>query len=360
VSSDATEVDESARRPAEQLDALVAPIALYPDDLLAQTLAASTYPLELIQLQQWLEKNKNLKDKALVDAVSKQPWDPSVQSMATFPEAVKRLANDIQWTTDLGNAFLVQQSDVMDAIQRMRKKAKDNGALTSSEQMKVETKVVEQKEVIVIYSSTPDVVYVPAYSPVVVYGPPVYPYPPIYYPPYPPGAAFFTFSVGVIVGSSWGHCGWGHNDVDIDINNNYNKINHYKKSGSQNPGGKWQHDVRHRGGTPYSDRATAKQYGGTARGDSTAARQSQARQTPPRTGSESGTRGSGGGSTERSGGDRIGNRQVESAAPRANASSKGGGLGGSDGSGGFSGSKARASSTRGASSTRPPRGGRRR
>ena len=106
--------------PPDQLDSLVAPVALYPDPLLAQTLAASTYPLEIIQLQQWLAKNPGLKDKALADAVKKQPWDPSVQSMAAMPDLVKRLADDIQWTTDLGNAFLAQQKDVMDAVQRMR------------------------------------------------------------------------------------------------------------------------------------------------------------------------------------------------------------------------------------------------
>jgi len=104
--------------------------------LLAQTLAASTYPLELIQFQQWLEKHKNLRDKELADAVAKQPWDPSIQAMAALPDVVKRLADDIQWTTDLGNAFLVQQSDVMDAVQRMRQKAQDKGNLKSTEQQK--------------------------------------------------------------------------------------------------------------------------------------------------------------------------------------------------------------------------------
>ncbi len=99
-----------AKIPADQLDSLVAPIALYPDPLLAQILAASTYPLEIIQLQQWLEKNKNLKDQALVDAVKKQNWDPSIQGLAALPDAVNRLADDIKWTTDLGNAFLAQQS----------------------------------------------------------------------------------------------------------------------------------------------------------------------------------------------------------------------------------------------------------
>ena len=143
--------------------------------MLAQTLAASTYPLEIIQLQQWLVKHPTLKDKALADAVAKQPWDPSVQAMAALPDLVKRLADDIQWTTDLGNAFLAQQNDVMDAVQRMRKKAQDNGNLKSTEQQKVETKVIESKSVIVIEQANPQVVYVPSYDPVVVYGPPSIP-----------------------------------------------------------------------------------------------------------------------------------------------------------------------------------------
>ena len=193
--------------PAEKLDSLVAPIALYPDPLLAQTLVASTYPLEVIQLQQWMQKNKDLKDKALEDAVAKQPWDPSIQSMAAFPEVVKLLGDDIQWTTDLGNAFLDQQSDVMDAVQRMRKKAQGTGALVTSEQQVVETKVIEQKTVIVVEPANPEIIYVPSYNPVVVYGPPLYyPYPPIYYPP--PGAylgaAAITFGVGLAIGARWG------------------------------------------------------------------------------------------------------------------------------------------------------------
>ena len=129
--------------PNDQLDSLVAPIALYPDPLLAQTLAASTYPLEVIQLQQWLERNKNLKDQALVDAIAKQPWEPSVQSMAAYPEALQRMAGNIQWTTELGNAFLAQQSDVMDAVQRMRVKAQGKGTLKTDWHQKVETQTVE-------------------------------------------------------------------------------------------------------------------------------------------------------------------------------------------------------------------------
>ena len=123
---------EKVKLPPEQLDSLVAPIALFPDPLLAQTLAASTYPLEVILLQRWLEKNKNLKDKELADAVAKQPWDPSVQALAALPELVKRLADEIQWTTDLGNAFLAQQRDVMDAVQCMRKNTLEYTPLSPS------------------------------------------------------------------------------------------------------------------------------------------------------------------------------------------------------------------------------------
>ncbi len=167
----------------DQLDSLVAPIALYPDPLLAQVLAASTYPLEIVLLQRWLETNKNLKDKQLADAVAKQPWDPSVQALAPLPQVVKLLSDNIQWTTDLGNAFLAHQSELMDAVQRMRRKAQDKGALHSTQQQTVETKVIENKNVVVVEPANPEVVYVPAYEPAAVYGPAEYPYPPLYYPP---------------------------------------------------------------------------------------------------------------------------------------------------------------------------------
>jgi Protein of unknown function (DUF3300) len=277
--------------PSDQLDSLVAPIALYPDPLLAQTLAASTYPLEIIQLQQWLTKHPKLKDKELADAVAKQPWDPSIQALAGLPDVVKRLADDIQWTTDLGNAFLAQQSDVMDAVQRMRKKAKENGNLKSNEQQKVETKVVENKSVIVVEQANPQVVYVPAYNPVVVYGPPVYAYPPIYYPPpgyYAAGVAI-SFGVGVAMGAMWSGgwgwgCGWGGNNVQINNYNNFNRnvnVNrnvNSNRSVNANRTGTWQHNSQHRGGAPYSNRTTANRYGGTTRGDTAANRQANARQ----------------------------------------------------------------------------------
>jgi len=368
----AAPAEAAVKLPPEQLDSLVAPIALYPDPLLAQTLAASTYPLEIIQLHQWLVKNKNVKDKALADAVAKQPWDPSVQSMAAFPDAVKRLADDIQWTADLGNAFLAQQSDVMDAVQRMRKKAKDNDALASSEQQKVETKVIETKEVIIIEPAKPEVIYVPSYSPTYVYGPPVYPYPPIYYPPYTPGAAFVGFTMGVMIGAAWGgawgHCGWGHNDINVNVHNNFNRNTNINRNTNVNRAGgsSWQHNSQHRGGAPYADRATASKYGGTARGESLSSRQGSARQQQARSGASSASRASAGGASRSGdrgasassynrsgggsgGGDRIGSREVggRSSRPSTSSSSRGGGFGSSSG---YSGSSARSSSSRGAGS----------
>src|SRR4030095_15572802 len=137
-----SDTEQAPKLPNDQLDSLVAPIALYPDQLLAQTLAASTYPLEIIQLQQWMDRNKNLQGQALADAVAKQPWDPSTQSLGEFPALVQRMAGNVQWTTDLGNAFLAQQSDVMDAVQRMRGKAQGTGNLKTSAQQVVKTETV--------------------------------------------------------------------------------------------------------------------------------------------------------------------------------------------------------------------------
>jgi Protein of unknown function (DUF3300) len=283
----AQQAAESVQIPADQLDALVAPIAIYPDHLLSQVLVASTYPLELMQLQQWLQRNKGLKDKALVDAVSKQPWDPSVQAMAALPDLVKRLADDIQWTTDLGNAFLAQQGDVMNAIQRMRRKAEGTGALTSNEHQKVETQMIDNKSVVVVEQANPEVVYVPSYNPEAVYGPPVYPYPEIYYPSYSTGgvvaASAISWGVGVAMGAAWGGgwgwgMGWGHGDVDMNFNNSFNRAANINRGDINRTGrGTWQHNPQHRGGAPYADRATANRFGSNARGDSLANRQKGAR-----------------------------------------------------------------------------------
>jgi hypothetical protein len=275
-------VEAAPKIPNDQLDSLVAPIALYPDPLLAQTLAACTYPLEIVLLQQWLEKNKNLKDKALEDAVQKQPWDPSIQAMAALPEVVKQLETNISWASDLGNAFLTQQSDVMDAVQRMRAKANSAGNLKTTKEQKVESKQVQGKTVVVIEQADPQVVYVPSYNPTVVYGAAVYPYPSMYYPPYAAGRVL-AFSAGVALGAAWRNngwgynCGWGNNNVNINVNNNF--VNHYNKTNVNRTninrsGNTWQHDARHRGGVPYSNKTTAQKFGGTTRSDIAANRPS--------------------------------------------------------------------------------------
>jgi hypothetical protein len=264
-----TTTEETPLIPADELDSLVAPIALYPDPLLAQTLAASTYPLEIVQLQQWMENNKDLKDKALADSVAKKPWDASVQGLAAFPEVVTKLGDNIAWTSDLGNAFLAQQADVMAAVQRMRAKAQGTGALKTSSQQVVETQTIEDgKQAIVIQPASPDVVYVPSYDPVVVYGAsyPSYPYPPVYYPGYVAGAGL-AFGAGLALGAAWGGgwgygCGWGRGDVNINYNNKY--VNNSNKNFNQN--NKWGHNPQHRGSVPYGNRQTANKYGGTARG----------------------------------------------------------------------------------------------
>lgn len=246
---------EAWRLPNEQLDSLVAPIALYPDPLLSQTLVASTYPLEIIQLQQWLERNQGLKDKALADAVQKQNWDPSIQSMVAVPDVIERMAGNIQWTTELGNAFLAQPEDVMAAVQRMRAKAQETNVLVSNTQQTVGTEVVEGEKVIVIQQANPQVVYVPSYDPVVVYGPPVYPYPSYVYPGYVPGTGL-AFGLGIALGAAWGNgwgynCGWHGGDVDINVNNNYVRNYNNVNNISNVNGGKWAHQPAHRGGAPY-------------------------------------------------------------------------------------------------------------
>ncbi len=380
----------AAKLPNDQLDSLVAPIALYPDPLLAQVLAASTYPLEIIQLQQWMTKHPDLKGEALATAVEKEKWDPAIQGLAGLPDVVKRLADDIKWTADLGNAFLAQQSDVMDAVQRMRKKASDAGNLKTTEQQKVTTEVVQTKQVIVIQQANPQVIYVPAYNPVVVYGPPVYPYPPIYYPPpgyYAAGVAI-GFGVGIAMGAFWGSGGWGYGprwgygSVNINVNNRY--VNHYNRyNGGNRYNGNWNHNPQHRGGAPYGDRNTANRYGGTARGDSMATRQAAARQnsgasarTQPttsanrggsaganRTGASAGTNSAGANrGTGAGGGDRVGNRSIPSSQGSSgrNGNAFGGASSGRSNSGAARSSSQRGSASVGASRAGGGGGGRRR
>jgi len=184
----------------DQLDGLVAPIALYPDPLLGQILVASTYPLELVQAWQWLQRNPGLTGAALTQAAQQQNWDPSIQALVVFPDLVKRLNQDITWTTDLGNAFLAQQPDVMDAVQRMRFKAEQAGKLPSTSQQRVTTTNGPGPPIIDIEPANPQVVYLPNYDPAYIWGPPLYyPYANWFYPPLL-GGAYFGFGAG----SGWG------------------------------------------------------------------------------------------------------------------------------------------------------------
>jgi len=243
----------------QELDQLLAPIALYPDALLAQVLMASTYPLDVVSAERWVKANPGLKDKALQDALDKQPWDPSVKSLAVFPQVLMMMSEELDWTQKLGDAFLAQQKEVLATAQTLRAKAQAQGNLKDTKEQRVVTEQVESTTVIRIEPTSPEVVYVPTYNPTVVYGSWWYPaYPPYYYypPGYVAGGALLGFTAGVIVGGAlWGNTNWGRGDVDIDVNryNNFNKTNISNKE--------WNHNAERRGAVPYRDNATAQQYG---------------------------------------------------------------------------------------------------
>ena len=251
----------------EELDQMLAPIALYPDSLLTQILMASTYPLEVVQADRWAKQNKDMKGDALAKALEKQPWDPSVKSLVNFPQVLTMMSEKLDLTQKLGDAFLGQQKDVMATVQKLRAKAEASGNLKTTKEQVVKV----EKEIIIIESASPTVIYVPAYNPTVVYGAWAYPaYPP--YPYYPPGyAAGAAFVTGVAVGAAWGYA-WGHSDwhggsvnvnynQNVNINNNINRGKYATQYPSGQGGqGKWQHDSSHRGGVSYRDQGTAQKY----------------------------------------------------------------------------------------------------
>ena len=245
----------------EQLEQLVAPIALYPDSLVAQILMAATYPIEVVEAARWSKQNPKVTGNALEDAMQKQSWDASVKSLTAFPQVLAMMDEKLDWTTDLGNAFLAQQADVMNAVQALRARAQKEGNLKSNEQ---QTVTVEQQpsgsqpQTIIIQPANPQVVYVPAYTPA-VYGAWPYPaYPP--YPYYPPGyvfgASLISFGVGMAVGSAlWGGCNWGGGNVNVNVNN-YNNFNRTNIQNNQ-----WNHNVDHRRGAGYKNQNVANRYG---------------------------------------------------------------------------------------------------
>jgi len=272
----------------EELEQVVAPIALYPDSLLAQVMMASTYPLEIVEAARWAKANPGLKDKALDEALQSQSWDASVKSLVAFPQVLTMMNEELAWTQKLGDAFLAQQSDVMYAVQVLRSKAKAQGNLESGAQQKVIVEPAPQGEttVIRIEPASPQIVYVPTYNPTVVYGSWPYPsYPPYsYYPPgYTAAASVLSFGVGMAVGSAlWGGYHWGGGyghgyghgyggDVDIDVNryNNYNNnvTRNYNQNNNNFQNGKWQHDGSHRKGVQYRDKGVQNKYGQGNRGN---------------------------------------------------------------------------------------------
>lgn len=280
----------------DQLDNLVAPIALYPDNLLSQVLVASTYPLEIVEASQWLQQNRNLQGQQLIDAARQQNWDPSIQALVVFPDVLSRLASDIQWTTALGNAFLAQQQDVMNAVQKLRAEARAAGKLNSNQQQTVIAQTQDGQSAIDIMPANPQVVYVPEYNPYYIWGPPVWGYyPPLYYPPVAFGFGFYPgiflggFFGGLGWGLGWGGWGWGCNWFGGLILTNGFFFNHYGFHGWGGGWGRgefagsggfrgsaWTHNPAFRGGVPYANRAVANRFGGTYAGGGSYARTGQA------------------------------------------------------------------------------------
>src|ERR1700727_1719050 len=249
---------------AGQLDALVAPIALYPDALLSEVLMASTYPLEVVEADRWANANKTLQGDALKAAVDKQNWDDSIKSLAATPDVLDMMSNKLDWTQHLGAAVRAQQPDVMDAIQRLRVKAQATNKLQSTSQQTVTTQSTGGRQYIYIAPTDPDELYVPYYDPSVVYGGWDYPdYPPYYWPPpayigvgiLATGLAFGTgYALGrwASGGNRWGGgFNWGGNNINVNRSASGNNIG----------GGNWTHNPAHRGNVGYTTTVVAAKFG---------------------------------------------------------------------------------------------------
>jgi hypothetical protein len=242
---------------AAQIDQLVAPIALYPDPLLAQVLMASTYPLEVVQADRFAKTNKKLKGDKLKEALAKQDWDDSVKGLVSTPTVLATMSDKLDWTQKLGDAVLAQQADVMDAIQRLRNTAQANGKLESTKQQTVTVTQEADQQVVKIEPASPDVVYVPYYDPGVVYGEWAYPeYPPYYYPPpagYIVGGAIATglaWGAAYAIGREiWDDIDWNRGDINIDIDRN---VDIDRK--------RWEHNSYHRRGVKYDNDAVRNKF----------------------------------------------------------------------------------------------------
>jgi len=341
----------------EQLDQMLAPVALYPDSLLSQLLMASTYPSDFAEATAWVKENPKASGDDAVKQVESKPWDPSVKSLVAFPQVLAQFGAQPDWVQKVGDAFLAQPEDVMASVQRLRAQAQKAGTLKTTEQQKVIVQPLPEAPnttVIQIEPANPEVVYVPTYNPTVVYGSWAYPsYPPYYYPP-PPYyyhpvasglAAGIAFGVGIAaVNSLWGGCNWGRGDVNINVNryNNVNVNNRISGNGNTN----WNHNAANRRGTPYADNRSRQNYGQGVGGANNraayrgndASRQRAQQSFNKSTGYAGGNRA---GSTGAAG---AGNR-ASSGAGAGNRASSGAGAGNRAGSGAAAGNRATAGAT---------------
>jgi hypothetical protein len=373
----AQQSDTAAVFKPEELEQILAPIALHPDSLVTQILMAATYPLEVVQAERWIKQNASLKGEALTAALEKQEWDPSVKSLVNFPQVVTMMSEQLEWTQKVGDAFLADQKQVLDTIQSLRAKAQASGNLQTT---KEQTIIVEEK-IIKIEPANPQVVYVPTYNPTVVYGAWPYPaYPPYtYYPPGYVASSAMWFGAGMAMGAAWGYA-WGNSnwnggevDIDVDrntnINTNINRDQAKQKlqergQGNQRGQGKWQHNPEHRKGVSYRDQGTAQKFNRASTNDAIQSREQfrgradQGRQDLARTGagdrgglSGAGDRGGLGG--QGGGGDRAAGLGGGAGGNRAGTMDRGGSPGSRGGafqgiSGG--GSAAASASSRGSAS----------
>lgn len=265
----------------QELDQMLAPIALYPDALLSQVLMAATYPLEVVQAARWSKANPGLTGDQAVKAAERNNWDPSVISLTAFPQILDMMDQKLDWTERLGDAFLAQQPQVMDTVQDLRHKASIAGNLQSNDQILVEP----QGQTIIIEQASPQVVYVPYYDPTIVYGSWWWDaYPPVYWAPWPgyyarPGYTIgFFWGNGIFVSSGFffGGCDWHQRRVNIVNVNNYYYSSPHQGSHFANehttvvtrnnvtanqPPSAWQHDPQHRHGVPYREQALQQKYG---------------------------------------------------------------------------------------------------
>jgi len=344
---------------AEELDKLVGPIALYPDDLIAIILPASTFPIEIVQADRFLDKRKSDPKLAI-----NENWDDSVKALVNYPDIVKKMSTDLDWTTDLGEAVVTDQKGVMEAIQVFRRKAQSVGNLKSD----AKQTVVVEKEIIQIVPANPEVIYVPQYNPTTVvvsggysgwgYWPTPYP---VYYYPYPPGAAFATGLIwGAAIGAAWNggrwNTNWGGNDININRNTNINTGNINRgniNSGNVNRPSQGAGS----GGTAWKSN---KQPGQVSTGAARPSNTSRVGDSRPGGGGVGGG-GMGGGAASRAGSASASPRDSYgggSANRGGSASANRGGSGGNNAFGGYgSGSSARSDSSRGASSRSSMGGG---